>query len=301
MKTIYYLTLRNIKSFTRDKMGFFFSMLSPLIVLALYFLFIRGLNLDGVEAILAQSGITYSSKAASFFLDSWMFMGLIGVTSITLPLGIYSIMVEDRSKNIYNDFTASPVTAYKITLSYILSVVVISSTAVVVLAILCLVYMLIYSGYILSFLPFLGILGVSILSCICSSVMIVILVNFITSMGAFSGLNAILGVIAGFLTGAYMPLSMFPTAVQTLAAFIPTTSVVAILRKIYMNKSIPLLLENATFATDEVADAFSLAYGGKLKFANTTMPFWSMFVILLGYILIFLLISIFVLKKKKKI
>ena len=109
MKQIGQLTLRNVRLFTRDRMSFFFSMFNAVIILALYVLFIRNLTILGVEQALTSSGLIYTDNALDFFMDTWMITGIISVTSITLPFGIYSIVVEDKCRNISKDFHASPI------------------------------------------------------------------------------------------------------------------------------------------------------------------------------------------------
>ena len=53
---LYALTMRNLKVFLRDKANVFFSLLSPLIVLGLYVLFIGRMQSDGIARRSRSSG-----------------------------------------------------------------------------------------------------------------------------------------------------------------------------------------------------------------------------------------------------
>ena len=58
MNTLWLITLRNIKIYLKDKANIFFSLLSPVIILVLYLLFIGKLQTDGLTQALAEMGVT---------------------------------------------------------------------------------------------------------------------------------------------------------------------------------------------------------------------------------------------------
>lgn len=60
------LTLRNIKVFVKDKANVFFALMAPLIVLALYVLFIGRMQADGIKEALDQFGVSADDKGAPF-------------------------------------------------------------------------------------------------------------------------------------------------------------------------------------------------------------------------------------------
>ncbi len=298
MKQIGQLTLRNIRIFTRDRMSFFFSMFNAVIILALYLLFIRNLNIQGIKQALSTSGLIYADKALDFFIDTWMITGVISVTSITLPFGIYSIVVDDRCKNISKDFHASPISPSKVTLSYVFAVLIISISVIFILLGISVLYIFITTGYSASISGLLSAFGISALSCVCSSLLLIIPAFYIKSQPAFGGLSAILGVVAGFLTGAYMPLNMFPSAIQTIASVIPGTHVTSLLRSIFMKSSLPLLLENAGGMYKTVAALLKKEFGAQLYVFNQSLSFNVMLIYVVAMTIIFFLLSVFLMRKK---
>ena len=60
------LTLRNLKVFVKDRANIFFSLLAPLIVLALYVLFIGRLQADGITAALEEFGVSADGAVRAF-------------------------------------------------------------------------------------------------------------------------------------------------------------------------------------------------------------------------------------------
>ena len=88
MKTfisLMHLTRRNILVFVKDRANVFFSLLAPLIVLALYVLFIGRMQADGISEALANFGVS-ADGAVRAFSDSWMLSGVMATTCITVPL-----------------------------------------------------------------------------------------------------------------------------------------------------------------------------------------------------------------------
>lgn len=58
MNALLCMTARNLKIFLKDKANIFFSLLAPLIVLALYVLFLGRVQADGINESLAAAGVT---------------------------------------------------------------------------------------------------------------------------------------------------------------------------------------------------------------------------------------------------
>ena len=83
---LFALARRNIKVFLKDKANVFFSLLAPLIVLALYALFLGRVQTDGILAALAEAGVTGGESAVRAFCDSWMLAGSVSCACITVPL-----------------------------------------------------------------------------------------------------------------------------------------------------------------------------------------------------------------------
>ena len=67
---------RNLRLFFRDRLNVFFSLLSAIILFALYTLFLGNLQTTGLQESFPDA-TTAEIKA---FVDSWMFAGIVGMT-----------------------------------------------------------------------------------------------------------------------------------------------------------------------------------------------------------------------------
>ena len=103
---------RNLKLYFRDKSSVFFSLLAVFIIIGLYVLFLGNMLTSNME---------WMGDHARFVTDSWIMAGLLAVTSLTTTMGAYGIMIEDKTKKVFKDFTASPVKRSSLVGGYILS------------------------------------------------------------------------------------------------------------------------------------------------------------------------------------
>ena len=77
------LTLRNSKVFLKDKTAIFFSLLTQLIILGLFLLFIKSSYLDGVNEALGTLKDKVGSADVEALVNSWMISGVLGTAVIT--------------------------------------------------------------------------------------------------------------------------------------------------------------------------------------------------------------------------
>ena len=132
---------RNLMVFFRDKSAVFFSLLSALIIVALYALFLGDTMTQGYEAV----------PEVRALMDSWIVAGILAITSITTTMGAYGTMVDDRARKIEKDFHCSPLHKSSIAGGYILSAFLIGVVMTLVALVLGEVYIVATGGPWLSF------------------------------------------------------------------------------------------------------------------------------------------------------
>ena len=66
------MTKRNILIYLKDKMTLLFSMLSPLIVLCLYLLFLKNTYVNSISSIFVESGASIASADINALVNSWL-------------------------------------------------------------------------------------------------------------------------------------------------------------------------------------------------------------------------------------
>ena len=104
MNVVLDITTRNLRLFFRDRLGVFFSLVSALVVFLLYTLFLGNLQTEGLGESFPQA----TEDEIRGFVDSWMFAGILGITTITTALGAMVVFVEDSGSGRFQDFLVSP-------------------------------------------------------------------------------------------------------------------------------------------------------------------------------------------------
>ena len=252
------LTLRNIKVFVKDRANVFFALLAPLIVLALYVLFIGRMQNDGIIESLAQYGVSADDKVRAF-TDSWMLSGAMATSCITVPLCACGIMIQDKNRGVTADYLSSPVPAWMPAAAYFLSVAAAGIIISLIVLGVCFAWLAASGSWLLTAADAFGCVGVVILSVLSASTLLVFVISFLSSEGAFTGMNVMIGTVIGFLIGAYIPISIFPEGVQYVTLFVPGSYSAALFRSFFMRGAVEELGEAVSpqFA-DGLADSFSV-------------------------------------------
>ena len=268
-------TSRNLKIFLKDKANIFFSLMAPLIVLGLYILFLGKIQTDSLLSTLEKAGITGQEAIVQSFADCWMLSGVLASACITVPLCACGVMVQDRRRGIRADLLASPVPKWLPYSAYFCSVLAARLILGIIVFGICLIWLAASGSWFLSFSDVLGLLGTIVLSVISSTTLLVFIVSFLRTEGAFTGLNVILGTIIGFLIGAYLPLSMFPKGVQYATLFVPGSYSAGLFRNFFMDGILEHISSTISPAFSEALfDRFALsldAFGTEL-----TMPIMAL-------------------------
>lgn len=277
------LTLRNLKVFVKDRANIFFSLLAPLIVLALYVLFIGRLQADGITAALEEFGVS-ADGAVRAFSDSWMLSGVMATSCITVPLCACGTMIQDKNRGVTNDFLSSPIPAWLPSAAYFLAVA--AAGLIISFAVLCVcfVWLAATGSWLLTAADVFGCMGVCMLSVLSSSTLLVFVVGFVSSEGAFTGINVILGTVTGFLIGAYMPISSFPEGVQYVTLFVPGSYSAALFRGFFMDGA---LAEMAEAVSQPFADGLAEQFSVNLNFFGEALPLGAAAGILAGTVVMF--------------
>ena len=283
------LLLRNLRVYFRDKASVFFSLLSVLIIILLYALFLGDAW---------SSGSVFQGRAGvKNMMDSWIMAGLLAVVSVTSTMGAFGIMVEDKSRKIMKDFASSPLSRAGLTGGYILSAFLIGLVMSLVTAVFAVIYMVARG----SAFPGLPVLGKTVLLIIISSLsntsLVLFLISFINSSNAFSTASTLIGTLIGFLTGIYMPIGQLPAAVQSIIKVVPTSHAAALLRQTLMEEPLQKVFAGAP---PEMVNAFKETMGATLSVGGKPLPPMAHVLVLTASFIIFSLLSLWSLSRKKR-
>ena len=148
----------------------------------------------------------------------------------------------------------------------------------------CFVWLAVSGSWLLSAVDVFACIGVTVLSVLSASTLLVFLIGFLRSEGAFTGLNVIIGTVTGFLIGAYIPTSSFPEWVQYITLFVPGSYSAALFRTFFMDGAIGEMAEAVSLEFSEaLADRFSV----RLNFFGESLPAGASSAILAGTVVLF--------------
>lgn len=281
------IAYRNIKLFFRDKMSVFFSLMSVLIVIGLYVLFLGDVLMSDMK----------DYEGARFLMDSWIMAGVIAVCSFTTTLGAFGVIINDRETKKLKDFIAAPIKRSTLAGGYIISSCFIGFITSIITFILAEIYIIAYGGELLPFLSMIKVLGLIILSVLASSSMIFLLVSFLKSNNAFATASSIIGTLIGFLTGIYIPIGTLPTGVQAVVRFFPVSHSAVLLRQTLMEVPMEASLANAP---KEFVTEFKESLGVVFRYGDYTADTTIHIIVLVATIILFYGLAILSLSRKEK-
>ena len=294
MREILSLTKRNMKVFLRDKTGVFFSLLSPLLVLLLFILFLGDLQIDSVKNALESNGVLdlFSNSFPRSVAYNWLVSGVLGVSSITVSFSCLAVIISDREKGIENDFKASPISNVKIYISYILGVFLSTLLIMLVVSFAGIIFLALTNSLNMNITNILILYGSIILGSFNSALVAYALTSFIKTNAAHGAFTGLICATSGFLIGAYMPLSSFPKAIQYVCAIIPGSHSAGLARSSLLEGYI----NEAEKISVDVSNSLNEYFSTKLNLFNNSINSSGMFIYLAISTIVFLGINILIIK-----
>ena len=229
------LTRRNVKVYFKDISSVIFSLLTSIIVFALYLLFLRGTFVDSIESTMQGLENLINKDDLDMFVNTLLLVGIIGSATITIPYNCLSTIVKDRERKVDYDVLATPVKRSQIIMSYLCAAVISSFVMTSLLLTIGLIVLNCMGDMHMTVLNVLSAYGVVFLGCLSSSALFMIVVLFFKSSSASGAFFGILSAGAGFVIGAYIPVSQFSSTVQTVCNIFPASQVCALLRNSLLN------------------------------------------------------------------
>lgn len=283
-----HFAIRNLKLFFRDKSAVFFSLLSVFIIIGLYVLFLGDMMVNNMTEI----------KDARFLMDSWIMAGLLGITSMTTTMGAFGVMVDDRAKKIAKDFFTSPLKRSSVAGGYIVSTLIIGVLMSLVALVLAELYIISSGGEILPVSAAFETLALIVLAVISSSSMVFLAVSFFKSQNAFAAASTVIGTLAGFLTGIYIPVGNLPSAVQLVVKVFPVSHAAVLFRQVFMKVPIEAAFSQAPALMEE---NFRKNLGVVFEIGDTALkPVWSILYLIVATVVFYTLAVINISRKKNR-
>ena len=289
------LISRNRKVYTRDRLAFFMSFLSVIILILVYQVFLGQIQIDAIkEALNSDTASTDTLQMVNY----WLISGLTIIISMTSTLGAFGVMVSDREKKLSEDFKVSPVSNFKIELSYAIFAILFG---IIMTMFSCIFAIGMFNGFSAlldySMMDYLSILGVVTMGTMLSATIILPILAFIRTSSAFTTLSTIVGTFIGFISGVYLSIGSVGESLQQVMSWFPLTQVNALLKQILMKDAISKVFDHAP---STVITNYKESYGIILKNASGEhLSSQSMFAYIFIIIVVLLGVDLMIKKIKK--
>ena len=289
------LVKRNVKLYFKDKLTFFLSLITPLILVVLFLTFLKSVYEDSLLMSLPE-GFTISDNILNAFTGSWLFSSIMAVSCVTVAF-CSNMMISDKISKSVNDFYVSPVKRSTVSTGYFISNFITTFLVCFIVLAVSLVYLAIVGWYI-TFVDIVMII-LNIIICVLFGTLLASFVSlFISSQGGLSAISTLVSSMYGFICGAYMPIASFGDGMKAFVGFIPGTYGTILFRQYYMNG---VLNEMAKTLPAQVIDSIKSGFDYNFSFFNNQVTTWVMFLVLiLSVIILFTLFVVFSNLQNKK-
>ncbi len=281
------LVKRDMKIFLKDKVTVFFSLLSPLIVFMLYVLFLKDLQYDSIKETLQAFNI--SKSLLEGFVDNWMIGGVLAVGCVSVSLSANSIMVADKTKGILADSIASPIKRSVVKISYYIFNFLVTVTIMFFITMICFIYLGASGGFRMNVGDVFAVLGTLLLSSLSATFITVFITDFFKTEAALGGFNGIMSAMIGFIIGAYMPMSVLPTAFKYISGLFPATHTACMFREFLMTDTLNEIASEVP--VPELINGLEEGYSMNLNFFGTVITSDMMTVFIMSVTVLFIVLN----------
>ncbi|MCT6924917.1 ABC transporter permease [Metasolibacillus sp.] len=285
------LIQRNNKVFRRDKTAVFFSLLSVLIVIGLYALFLQKTQIDSLKQA------AEATPELITMVNEWFVAGLLSMIAVSTTLAAFGIAIKDIESKATADFLTAPVSRATIQMSYVFNAFIIGCLFTFIAFIICEIFIVSTGGVWLSVSSFLKVAGLLILSVLLASIMNVFFVLLVNTQNSFSTLSTIVGTLLGFLCGVYIPIGVLPSFAQNSIMYFPVSHTTLLLRNAFMENSIATVFADAPI---EAIEQYKLIYGISYKLHGTILSHATSYIVIVCTIVILAIVSITIFKRKHR-
>ena len=229
---------RNVLLFFKDWQSILFSLLTSIIVLVLYLLFLKGTFVSATQSAMEQyPGLAsmVPQKDIDMFANLFLLSGILGSAMISVPFSCITVLVKDRANKVDYDILATPMKRGQIIFAYFVSAVLTSTLLTGIILAVGLIGIRMQGNMYLNASQVIKAFSIVALGSISASAIFMIIVLFFKTVSACEAFFGILSAASGFVIGAYIPISQFSNEVQTVCNLFPASQITIMLRNILLN------------------------------------------------------------------
>ena len=220
---------RNVILFLKNKTNVLLCFFSIAIVIGVYVIFLRDFILLSVE----QTGLEL--RYVKEFTDRLMVSGLLVVLNTTTCFGIMQLNVADAAAGVQKDYLTAPVTRFQLEIGYWISSVLVSFFfTVLTLGGGEFYFNITYGNRVRLDILFRSIGTVFFSSCM-NSGLLLCMIRFMKDTTSFSTFGNLYGLLCGFLSGTYLPYTMYPENLRNILFYFPPMQLTSVLRQLCLS------------------------------------------------------------------
>ncbi len=289
------LIQRNMRLFFRDRASVFFSLLSVLIIILLYGLFLAKLQVGSLAETIRAAGLTPDDQAIRFFIDSWIMGGILATGTVTTSLGAIGILVDDAHRGAARDFRVSPVRRPQLVGGYLGSTFLVSLVMSLIAFAIAEGYIVLSGGELLGLAQMASAVGVLALCILSFSALMAFLATFMRTPGSFGAFSTVVGTMLGFFMGIYVPIGVLPEPIQVFMKVLPFNSAAVLLRQQFMDVALPRVFAGVPA---QIATEYKDFYGITMSLGGNDVPTWAMLAFIAAFGAVFFGLAVWRLSRK---
>lgn len=299
MKEINVLTGRTMKLYLKNPLSILFSFVYMLLFIILISLFLGDYMAEGMMDVYAEvEGMDFAH--IRWLVDTTSMAGVLMINCILVPLNVLTIMVQDSNDNRLDSFLVNAVARNKLVVGYWLAPFLVG----IVMNILCLYiaegFIVMNGGEWLSIRSNIEMAGLIIANTFSATSILFAAAMLTKSVSLYSTFTGIMSALVGFLTGAFLPIGMFPANIQKIFALVPAHHGATLMRRVMTREPLMATFGNVTdqavkgtyMTAKEIIDIYASENGITYMFGNIQFPFSAMLIIVIGSGLLFMGVSI---------
>jgi multidrug/hemolysin transport system permease protein len=158
------------------------------------------------------------------------------------------------------------------------------------------IFIVIKGGSLVSLIDFVKLFGLILLATVANSAIVVFIVSFFNTLNAFGTASTLVGTLIGFFTGIYLPIGVFPPTVQWLIKLFPPSHAASLMRQVMMRSPMEKMFAGAP---QKMINEFKWQLGVEFVFGDRVITSGVSILILVGTAVIFYLLALWNLSRKK--
>ena len=283
------LIKRNISLYLRNKSTVFFSLLSMIIIIALYALFMADVQ---VNEMAKQYG---NRDAIDWMINSWIMGGIIAVNAVNITMTILMNMVEDKDRGKSKDFLVAPLKKWQIIGGYLGAAIIVGIGMTILSFIIAELYIVMNGGELLPMISAIKVLIGIVVSVISIAAVFLFILLFVNSEKAASAISTVVGTLIGFIAGVYVPIGLMPEFVQNIMKIMPINYCATMFKQIFVAEPNKLIFNNPGDL-----DTYNQLMGNIIYVKGTEITYNMYIIVLLATAVIFFIAALIKIKKDNK-